>query len=182
MTSTNRYRVLVAAAVLSVVAMTAQAETTIYRWVDEQGVVHMSDYPPGHGNYEVVTMVNPSTPATQAPDERPVVSPTAASRRTNGERRRGEGPATPAVDTSRMSLAELDQRCEDAREKKIAPLREAEIARCKAERRNDPAWCERFNADFGDGGRTVGGTIRPRMFDDLPECVDALNERNRRPR
>ena len=30
--------------------------------------------------------------------------------------------------------------------------------------------------------RTQQGTIRPRMFDDLPECVQALNERNERSR
>ena len=86
------------------------------------------------------------------------------------------------IDISKMTLAELDQRCDVAREKKIAPLREAEIKKCKQDKRNDPAWCERFNADFGEGGRTVSGTIRPRMFDDLPECVDALKERNLRGR
>jgi hypothetical protein len=85
-------------------------------------------------------------------------------------------------DISEMSLEELDARCDAAREEKIAPLREAEIAKCQADMRNDPAFCERFNADFGEGGRTVTGSIRPRMFDDLPECVEALQERNRRPR
>jgi hypothetical protein len=64
----------------------------------------------------------------------------------------------------------------------IAPLRTAEIAECKASKRNDPAWCERFNADFGEGGRNINGSVRPRMFDDLPECVDALRERNGRGR
>ena len=80
-----------------------------------------------------------------------------------------------------MTQAELDARCEAAREAKIAPLREAEIENCKADRRNDPAFCESFNADFGEGGRTVTGALRPRMFDDLPECVEALEMRNRRP-
>ena len=36
------------------------------------------------------------------------------------------------------------------------------------------------NADFGDGGRTVSGSIRPRMFDDLPECVEAMEATRRR--
>ena len=89
-------------------------------------------------------------------------------------------PLFEKIDIANMSLADLDLRCEDAREKMIAPLREAEIAKCKQDRTNDPAWCERFNADYGDGGRTVSGSIRPRMFDDLPECVDAMQERNRR--
>jgi hypothetical protein len=34
------------------------------------------------------------------------------------------------MDIKEMSLAELDRRCEDAREERIAPLREAEIADC----------------------------------------------------
>jgi hypothetical protein len=83
---------------------------------------------------------------------------------------------------SEMSLEDLDRRCDQAREEKIAPLREAAIEECKQGKRNDPAWCERFNADFGDGGKTVNGSYRPRMFDDIPECVDALSERNRRGR
>lgn len=186
MTSVKKCRFLAAGAVLVLVAMSAQAETTIYRWVDNQGVVHMSDYPPEHGNYEVITMVNPATTATEAPADRPLVSPPSTPRQVDEARTRRDNPAAaspaPGADISTMSLAELDRRCDDARERVIAPLREAEIAKCKANRRNDPAWCERFNADFGDGGRTVGGAIRPRMFDNLPECVDALNERNRRPR
>lgn len=79
-----------------------------------------------------------------------------------------------------MSMDELNQRCDAAREEKIAPLREQTIEECKQQPRNDPAWCERFYADFGEGGRTKNGSIRPRMFDDLPECLDALNEENRR--
>ncbi|MGI9569566.1 MAG: hypothetical protein ACR2PH_07495, partial [Desulfobulbia bacterium] len=83
---------------------------------------------------------------------------------------------------SDMSLDELDKRCDTAREEKIAPLRESEIEKCKEGKRNDPDWCERFYADYGDGGKSRQGAYRPRMFDDLPECVDALNERNRRGR
>ena len=89
-------------------------------------------------------------------------------------------PLVEKTDITQMSLDDLDRRCEDARDKKIAPLREGEIASCKQEKRTDPNWCESFYADYGDGGRTKNGSIRPRMFDDLPECVDAQQERNRR--
>lgn len=91
-------------------------------------------------------------------------------------------PLVANVDNTKMSLEDLDRRCDDAREMMIAPLREAEIASCKQDKRNDPEWCERFNAVFGDGGRTASGSIRPRLFDDLRECVDAQQERNRRRR
>jgi hypothetical protein len=56
------------------------------------------------------------------------------------------------------------------------------IAKCKQDKRNEQSWCEQFNADFGAGGLTDFGTIRPRTFDDLPECVEALQEENRRGR
>ena len=59
-------------------------------------------------------------------------------------------PNALADDLSKLSLSELDQRCEEARETKLAPLREAEIEQCKAEKRSDPAYCESFFKDFGD--------------------------------
>jgi hypothetical protein len=86
------------------------------------------------------------------------------------------------TDVAHLSIADLDLRCDEAREKMIAPLREAEIAKCKQDKREDPAFCERFNADFGEGGRTVSGAMRPRMFDDLPQCLEAMAETNRRQR
>ena len=87
-----------------------------------------------------------------------------------------------AADLEDKSLDELDQRCEMAREQKIAPLRERAIKECKQERSKDPDHCERFYADYGDGGKTKQGAVRPRQFDDLPECADARAERKRRGR
>ena len=86
------------------------------------------------------------------------------------------------TDISKLSIVDLNARCDEARDAIIAPLREAEIAKCKQDKREDPAFCERFNADFGDGGRTASGSIRPRMFGDLSECVEATQEINRRQR
>jgi hypothetical protein len=185
MNSANRLCALVTGVMLALPAIGADAETRVYRWVDAQGVIHMGDYPPDHGNYEVVTMMTSATPVTEAPAERPFVSPSAVPAGEDEPARSERVAAAPAAagaDLSRMSLEELDRRCDDAREAKIAPLRKAEIAKCKIEKRNDSEWCERFYADYGDGGLTAGGTVRPRMFDDLPECVDAFRERNRRPR
>ena len=74
-------------------------------------------------------------------------------------------------------VAELEAACEAAREAKLKPIREGLIADCKKNKRNDPAWCERFYSDYGEAGRTASGGIRPRMFDDLPECVAAREAR-----
>lgn len=171
---------------LTALCMGALAQKTVYKWVDDDGVIHFSDSPPDEAAQgEVRTMAIPNAPSI------PAATPPATSAARNPVPSRAASPPEPASDApvvvaelelSEMSLADLDMRCEAARERKIAPLREAEIAKCKADRRNDPAWCERFNADFGDAGRTIAGTMRPRMFDDLPECVEALQERNRRGR
>ena len=171
---------------LMVVSAGIYAQQTVYKWVDEEGVVHFSDAPPDESqSVEARTL----TTAKSQPDVSPALpaaksaAPSAADDDDQSRPPEEEIPLSfETIDIPEMSIAELDLRCEEAREKMIAPMREAEITKCKQDQRNDPAWCERFNADFGDGGRTVSGTIRPRMFDDLPECVDALQEQHRRGR
>lgn len=85
--------------------------------------------------------------------------------------------ASPAA----ASLEELAQRCQDAREKKIAPLRATAIEECVSRRRSTRTRedCERLYADFGEGGGTVNGGARPPMFIELPECVEYFEARDR---
>lgn len=165
---------------------TAHAQQTVYKWVDANGVVHFSDEPPAGSEAANVEIITTDRGPTYVPPRQPASAAPAAPAATSGVPSPAPQAAVPALieaaDIASMSLPELDRRCDDARERRIAPLREAEIAKCKEDGRNDPGWCERFNADFGEGGRTVQGTVRPRMFDDLPECVEALQERNRRGR
>ena len=174
----NGKTLLALAALLYAAASVPQA---VFKWTDESGAVHYGDsVPDGVENYERVS-ITPTPTAAPAPEQAQAADPAEPS---------GTEPApqVPASSTSvatpqpagALSLAELDRLCEDARERAIAPLRAAEIEECKASRRNDPAFCERFYADFGDAGRTASGTIRPRMFDDLPECVQARQERTGR--
>lgn len=82
------------------------------------------------------------------------------------------------------SVEALDQRCQKAREAKIAPLREAAIERCVSARRpaRSPAACERFYADYGQSGVTIHGVFRAPMFNDLPECVAYFEARDRQRR
>ena len=175
-------RFIALVAILLAIAVPADAQQTVYKWTDEDGVVHMGDSPPDDAQTVETITIQPSKSAvapvrTTVPKRSadPMPSQPVAPPAT-------DVPTAAPVDISAMTLAELDQRCEDAREEKIAPLREAEIASCKQDRRNDPAYCESFNADFGDGGRTASGAMWPRMFDDLPECVEALHEQNTRRR
>ena len=159
----------------------AVAEQVVYKWVDEDGVVHFGDAPPDEATAAEAVVIPKSPPvSSQLPAAAPaaVEAPEAAPAPIKAEM-----PASyQKADISKLSIAELDRRCDKAREGMIAPLRQAEIEKCKQDKRDDPAYCERFNADFGEGGKTVSGAFRPRMFDDLPDCVDARDDLNRRGR
>jgi hypothetical protein len=152
--------------------------------VDEDGVVHFSDAPPDESAaVQSETFTTEKPPTYVAPTQLVVKSP--ATSETDREKQSvppeiETPPLVRKVDITTLSVVDLNRRCEDAREKLIAPLREAEIAKCKQTETTDPARCERFYADYGDGGRTISGGTFPPMFHDLPECVDALEERRRR--
>ncbi len=82
--------------------------------------------------------------------------------------------STAAVAVDKADLNKLKKRCEDAREKKIAPLRQAAIKECAAKDRNTrdaQEKCERFYVDYGAGAHYKSGGHRERMFNDLPECL-----------
>ena len=160
--------------ILVLVAGGAAAQQTVYKWVDEEGVVHFGEAPPDGVSAERITTSAAPTPAP------PVAAPPAKKVETPQQDVPpvSSPPVAVAMPASDMTLAELDQRCDEAREARIAPLRSAEIKRCKEQPRADPGFCERHNADFGEGGRTTSGAMRPRMFDDLPECVEAKQKRN----
>lgn len=153
----------------------------VFKWIDENGVVHYGQsVPAGVENYERVNITPspavPTPPQPQAADrpepfepEPTLPTPTSPT------------PAAALLPASAMSLEELDRICEDARERAIAPLRAAAIEECEASpRRSDPEYCERFHATFGEAVRIANGATKPRMFNDLPECVQAEQERRNR--
>jgi hypothetical protein len=82
-----------------------------------------------------------------------------------------------ALAEKESDVAALEAQCEAEREAKIKPLREAEIARCKADQHSDAAYCERYWKDYGNAVRSIHGAMVPRMFDDLPVCVAAFKAR-----
>jgi len=70
--------------------------------------------------------------------------------------------------------AELDAACEQAREAKLAPLREQYIEECvKNKEQPDRKSCEVFYADYG-----ARSGHRAPLFYDLPECVEAFDYQN----
>lgn len=78
------------------------------------------------------------------------------------------GVTSLAVPAANPSQAELDARCEKAREARITPEREKLINDCKAKGK-DPAYCERYYSDWG----AAHGANRVPMYYDIPECVAA---------
>jgi len=170
--------------ILPIVCASVYAQQTVYKWVDEEGVVHFSEEPPGESpKIEVDVFTTDAAPPYVPPAQTTVKSPSASEADVAYQSAQPDiqiRPQIKEIDITEMSLADLDRRCENVREERIAPLREAEIAKCIQTETGDQAWCETFWADYGDARRTQSGGFVPRMFHDLPECVEALEERNRR--
>lgn len=68
----------------------------------------------------------------------------------------------------------LMEECQQQRQQQIAPLKAQAIDDCINVQRKDEAYCERFNATYGQGGTTASGGRRPGMFWDLPICEEAM--------
>jgi uncharacterized protein DUF4124 len=170
--------------ILTVVCASVHAQQKVYKWVDEDGVVHFSEEPPKESpKVEVDVITTDPAPPYVPPAQTTIKS--ASPSEPVGEDQSAQPeiqvhPPVKQIDITEMSLADLDRRCEAAREKIIAPLRKAEIEKCIQTETGDQAWCEVFWADYGDARRTASGMITPRLFHDIPECVEALDERHRR--
>lgn len=65
--------------------------------------------------------------------------------------------------------AELDRRCEAARDRALDPVRAGIYQECVEDQRKDPGYCRRY-ADGYNGERVRGA---PRFYE-LPECVEAF--------
>lgn len=80
--------------------------------------------------------------------------------------------STSAVANS--DIQALSKNCEDARQAKLAPLRDEAITECisKDKKSKDVKQkCERFYTDFGASTHFKSGGHKERMFNDLPECL-----------
>jgi hypothetical protein len=86
-------------------------------------------------------------------------------------------PTTPVFADQRSDVEALETQCEQEREARIKPLRDMEIEKCKEDKQNDPAYCERYWKDYGNSTRVARGGMTPRMFDDLPVCQEAFAAR-----
>jgi len=160
------------------------AQQKVYKWVDEEGVVHYSEEPPGDSpKAEVETFTTDPAPAYVPPVQATIKPSSASETRVENQSAQPKQQRPPPVakkDITEMSLADLERRCEAARQEKIVPLKAAEIANCVQTGTGDQDWCETFWADYGAPRQMKSGGLTPPMFQDLPECVDAFEESNRR--
>lgn len=184
MIASRAWGFLVLGIVLTALCATVYAQQEVYKWVDEDGVIHFSEELPAVApdvKVEVITTdpAPPAVPRAQTKVKPP--PPTAAQAESQPVQPAPEiPPLSKPVDIKEMSLDELDRRCEEAREGMLAPRRAAEIEKCIQTGTGDRAWCETFWADYGAPSRTASGDLIPGMFYDLPECTEAWEERNRR--
>jgi hypothetical protein len=75
-------------------------------------------------------------------------------------------------------LRALDQKCEEARAKRLAPIREEMARRCVAERRylaNPEQDCRLEMSTYGDTFTGARGAAIKGQFYDLPECLAAAS-------
>ena len=184
MLTKNGGAVLALGVILAVVCGSAYAQQKVYKWVDEEGVVHFSEEPPKESTEVEVDVFTTAPAPPYVPPAQTTVKSVSDSETDTADQSAPPEPQTPPpvkkTDITKLSLADLDRRCEAAREKIIAPLEKAEIAKCIQTGTGDQGWCEAFWADYGDAHRAKSGVMIPRQFNDIPECVEALEERDRR--
>ena len=121
MLSKTHVRICTLGIFLAFIAVNVDGQETVYKWVDEDGVVHFSAEPPDEskaGEFEKLTTAKAplNVPPAQPAIKSPATSETDSQ--LQSEQPKIELPAlVEKIDTTAMSLAELDRRCDDAREK-----------------------------------------------------------------
>lgn len=86
-------------------------------------------------------------------------------------------PVRAQSDAELKRLDDLDRRCEQARESKLAPMRAERIERCVREEKRPRDICTVEYSTWGGSSTTQRGGTRPGLFYDLPECVAAFEAR-----
>lgn len=88
----------------------------------------------------------------------------------NAQQESMEEEAASSGHVTKEQVETLRQQCEAARERHLAPLKQAAIDECIAQKVKTPAECEKFYEDFGGSGVTQNGAFRQRKFHNIPEC------------
>jgi hypothetical protein len=84
-------------------------------------------------------------------------------------------PSEHHTDMAGMNVRQLEELCEQEREKRLKPERERLVRQCIERGDKSKRWCQKFYEDWGSAVRTGPATVGPALYYDLPECV-AANE------
>ncbi len=164
----------------SIFVIASGVEAEIYKWVDKEGNTYFSDESSEQYKSEEL-QIEPG------PSEEEVFKAQQRAEQSLKDSNELEEPLkiTPKAEdepeqNQPLTLEELDKRCEKAIEERLAPLRDAVIKECIADENrrlpNPQEDCKNFYKDFGHS-TFVNGHSRPRMFHNLPECVEATQAR-----
>jgi hypothetical protein len=176
--------------VLTLMAATAVNGDEFCRWTDENGVVHYDEKCPDNVTSAIVATEGRRTESQKRAAEEhsksllsestPVLSPTRKSQSSGSGISAGVNEYSRLQDSedfSQMSADQLDELCEQEREKRLAPEREQLIKDCVETWRSSQEYCENYFSDYGAAVRLDTGYVRPALYMDLPECVAAWEAR-----
>lgn len=82
----------------------------------------------------------------------------------------------------RERIKELDEICIQVRSEKIKEAQKEKIELCVNVDNLERAYCERYFKGYGWGSKTASGNRNVRLFDQIPECIEAFNARKNRER
>jgi hypothetical protein len=83
-----------------------------------------------------------------------------------------------AEDPEVIRLNNLDKACADARVAKLTPIRAQMVEKCVTEEKRNRTVCEAEMSTYGNGNNNRLGAPVNVMFLDLPECVNARQQRD----
>ena len=91
--------------------------------------------------------------------------------------------ANSSQDKEDARLKHLDNICNEARIELLKPVIASKVEDCVNKKNKDRDYCERYYSDYGWGNVTGYGRHRnARLFDQIPECIEAFDARKNRNR
>lgn len=88
-------------------------------------------------------------------------------------------PSEHHADMDRMDARQLEELCEQEREKRLAPERARLVRQCIERGDKSKRWCQDYYEDWGSAVRSSPTTVRPALYYDLPECIAAREAREK---
>lgn len=154
----------------------------VYKWVDKNGQVHYSNKASKKGKKSAKKI---KFKKYKKPDKSTEIAPPVPEDWSDYSTEAPIKKIKRKPKIKEPTIEELKVRCELAREKRLAPVREEEIEKCveknKDHMKRPREYCERYyryfgNAEISPRGRTL------RLFHNIPECRRLYRAEDKRSR